>query len=841
MATGSPPMSSDSDSTSPSRAKLRTYERDDVVVVYKTKERFGELSNMSAGFPLIVNQIRILTSEALYQACRFPHMPEVQRKIIAQKSPMTAKMVGKPFRTKSRADWDAVRVRIMRWCLRVKLAQHWDSFGQILLATKDRPIVEQSRRDAYWGATINEGLHNVLVGENVLGRLLMELREQLKSDEGAKLHSVDPLTIPQFTLLGMPIEAIKRVATVRIGRLNETIDNSALISAHDPHRHKGNWMSSIFQNRQVDVSTNHKVRVPQKEVFQALLTFAGETPQSEREVGIVLPVGCGKSGCIALAPFAFRSRRSLVVAPGIHIAHQLTAEFDPSRPDMFYKKYGILRDGPYPEPVEIRGKDTNRTDLEEADVVITNVQQLQGEENRWLDVLPPDFFDLILFDEGHHSIAETWEALKSHFPSARIVNFSATPLRADGQLMAGRIIYSYPVASAIKNGFVKRLKAVQLNPRTLRYVRREDSQEIEVSLDEVRRLGETEADFRRSIVTSTETLNTIVDASIRELARVRSQTGEGRLKIIASALNFEHCRQIVEAYSARGQRAGYVHSKEDGKANERVMRRLENHELDVIVQVRKLGEGFNHPYLSVAAVFSIYSNLSPFVQFVGRIMRVIVQEAPKSPLNQGVVVFHAGANVARQWADFQAYSEADQAYFNELLPLESFDPADTSTIREIEPAYRDADVMEVRSQTEIHLEEIPLVEADESAAIQLLKDRGIIAADFDPSHQILEPVDSTRLAQRRAKRASLDMRVKTEAARILHQRGINVAGRELDRQYLGRENVVVFKAAIDRQINTAVGQKSGERHELSRAQLDQIDLIFDELVAAAVEEMFGVH
>ncbi|MQT71736.1 DEAD/DEAH box helicase, partial [Pseudomonas sp. FSL R10-0071] len=154
------------------------------------------------------------------------------------------------------------------------------------------------------------------------------------------------------------------------------------------------------------------------------------------------------------------------------------------------------------------------------------------------------------------------------------------------------------------------------------------------------------------------------------LYRLRDETGEKRLKIIASALNFEHCRQIVEAYRARNLRADYVHSKQDGAANAKIMKQLDNHDLDVIVQVRKLGEGFDHPYLSVAAVFSIFSNLSPFVQFVGRVMRVIVQNSPEDVLNQGVVVFHAGANIACQWADFQQYSSADQDYFDQLLPLE---------------------------------------------------------------------------------------------------------------------------------------------------------------------------
>lgn len=597
-------------------------------------------------------------------------------------------------------------------------------------------------------------------------------------------------------------------------------------------------MSNPFQNRMPNIGSNRHIRTPQREAYQALVDYASNLEETAREVGIVLPVGCGKSGTITLTPFAFRSSRTLVVAPGVPIAGQLAADFNPSNPGMFYQKCQVLAGDPYPEPVEIRGTTTNRADLDEAHVVITNIQQLQGDANRWLQTLPAGYFDLILFDEGHHSVAESWETLKARFPRARIVNFSATPLRADGQVMAGRVLYSYPIFRAIQEGYVKRLKAVQLNPRTLRYVRRDGTEEIEVGLEEVRRLGETEADFRRSIVTSTETLNTIVDASIRELDRLRAETGENRLKIIASALNFEHCGQIVQAYVARGRRAGYVHSREDSAANQRVMQQLENHQLDVIVQVRKLGEGFDHPFLAVAAVFSIFSNLSPFVQFVGRIMRVIVQNAPGHVVNQGVVVFHAGANIARQWSDFQEYSEADQAYFDQLLPLEGLDPADPQGEREITPVQQQNDQMEVLAQSEIHLEEIHLLEEDEAAAIRLLQERGIIPGDFDPARQALQPVPTTRVAQRQAMRGGLDMRVRTEAARILHQRDVNPAGRDLDRRRLDRDNLIVMKSAIDRQVNAAIGRTSRQRHEFSRMELDQIDAEFHNIVAAAEREVF---
>jgi ribA/ribD-fused uncharacterized protein len=187
---------------------LRTYERAEVVVVYKTKESFGGLSNMASGFPLRVNGVLILTSEALYQACRFPHLPYVQQEIIGQHSPMTAKMKSKPHRKDSRPDWDLVRTKVMRWCLRVKLAQNYEEFGRLLLATKDRPIVEQSRKDDYWGAKVVSAAEETLVGQNVLGRLLMELRELLKSDTDKVLKTVPPLNIPDFLLLGKPIETV---------------------------------------------------------------------------------------------------------------------------------------------------------------------------------------------------------------------------------------------------------------------------------------------------------------------------------------------------------------------------------------------------------------------------------------------------------------------------------------------------------------------------------------------------------------------------------------------------------------------------------------------------------
>ena len=58
-----------------------------------------------------------------------------------------------------------------------------------------------------------------------------------------------------------------------------------------------------YQKIEPIIDGNPNLRTPQKETYAHLAAFS-EEGSKEREVGIVLPVGCGKSGCITLAPFA---------------------------------------------------------------------------------------------------------------------------------------------------------------------------------------------------------------------------------------------------------------------------------------------------------------------------------------------------------------------------------------------------------------------------------------------------------------------------------------------------------------------------------------------------------
>jgi ribA/ribD-fused uncharacterized protein len=114
---------------------------------------------------------------------------------------MAAKMVSKREKTKSREDFDDIKVDIMRWCLNLKLMQNY-AFRAVLVNTGRAPIVEVSSRDSFWGAIpAKDGSHGFdkAIGFNVLGKLLMDLRTAVMG--GVSIRT-DPPSIVNLRLLG---------------------------------------------------------------------------------------------------------------------------------------------------------------------------------------------------------------------------------------------------------------------------------------------------------------------------------------------------------------------------------------------------------------------------------------------------------------------------------------------------------------------------------------------------------------------------------------------------------------------------------------------------------------
>lgn len=181
--------------------QMRTYPADRSAVFCKTTERFGLLSNLASGLPVPIAGHMVSSSEALYQAMRFPDDPALQAEICALPAYQSKKFAHAQI-ARTRADWVACNVRIMAWCLRLKLASNRDILLPVLDQTADMPIVELSWRDAFWGA---RPLGNLLQGRNVLGRLWMDVRQAVSEGRPGTLENIQPPDMREAMLFGEEI------------------------------------------------------------------------------------------------------------------------------------------------------------------------------------------------------------------------------------------------------------------------------------------------------------------------------------------------------------------------------------------------------------------------------------------------------------------------------------------------------------------------------------------------------------------------------------------------------------------------------------------------------------
>ena len=413
---------------------------------------------------------------------------------------------------------------------------------------------------------------------------------------------------------------------------------------------------AIFPN----VINNRQLREPQIEAWLAAKRHFSE---SNEPALIQMPVGCGKSGLISILPFGIAKRRALIVAPNLTIRDALFAAVDCGGTDCFFRKHNVAAmrvDGPFAAIID--GKNANLADCQESHFVVANIQQIAHSGNRWLSQLPSDFFDMIVFDEGHHNAAKSWQRLLEHFPNAKFVSLTATPFRSDGKEVVGKSIYHYSLLRSMQRGYIKMLEASHVAPSELAFTFG-DTQET-ATLDEILSLRE-EAWFSRGVALAETCNQSIVDESLRALERIR--TAGTKQQIIAAACSVEHAEAITRLYQLRGYKAATIHSRQAKATQRNVLQRLKRGDLDVIIQVQMLGEGFDHPPLSVAAVFRPFRTLSPYVQFAGRIMRVLTQNKPLAPENRGVIVTHVGLNTDRHWDQFKSLDDQDQSLLSGLL------------------------------------------------------------------------------------------------------------------------------------------------------------------------------
>lgn len=434
---------------------------------------------------------------------------------------------------------------------------------------------------------------------------------------------------------------------------------------------------NYFIDTETNILENKELRDPQVESYAELYNHFVLDKKNTHAI-VVLPTGVGKTGLIAISPYNISKGRVLVVTPQLTILDTIESSLNPAENDNFWMDRKIIKSPTdLPTLVVYEGRETRKEHMEQSNIVLTNIQQLQ-ERNDYslINQYPEDFFDMIIIDEAHHAEAKTWIETFNHFSNAKVIKITATPYRTDDKQLVGELVYKYKLSQAMSNQYVKSLEKFNYIPEQL-YLKIEDDDEL-YTVDQILSNPKYDEDWiARTVSFSDECKLSVIKRSEEILAEKRRNTDIPH-KIIAAAPNVDEAIKITNMYNENTNLVAVtVHNRLQPDDKKRIFKDIENHRCDVVVNVNMMGEGYDHKYLSVAAIFRVFKNILPYEQFIGRILRAIPEdEIKKADDNIGSVVVHENLNLDKL-----------RDYYKEQLQESSF----ISELREVEDEGRKKD------------------------------------------------------------------------------------------------------------------------------------------------------
>jgi len=120
--------------------------------------------------PIVIDGITYMSTENYFQAQK--SLDKEDHLCIANLTPSQSKRAGRKLIL--RPDWEEVKYSVMKTGLRTKFLH--PAWNAVLLATGDEVIIEWNNwNDRIWGVSITDNM-----GQNLLGKALMEIRDELR-------------------------------------------------------------------------------------------------------------------------------------------------------------------------------------------------------------------------------------------------------------------------------------------------------------------------------------------------------------------------------------------------------------------------------------------------------------------------------------------------------------------------------------------------------------------------------------------------------------------------------------------------------------------------------------
>ena len=216
--------------------------------------------------------------------------------------------------------------------------------------------------------------------------------------------------------------------------------------------------------------------------------------------------------------------------------------------------------------------------------------------------------DLIVIDEAHRSMADSYQMLVELKPEAEVLGLTATPLRTDGRALGDFFHVLHVIARPSE------LYAGGYLAEPVTYAAAPDTRDIlSKRLHDVHCTGgDFQLDELGQAVNTRELVGNVVSETLRLAPRVPK---------IVFAATVQHSKQIAARFARAGISTAHVDSKTPAEARARALAALASGAVEVICNVEILTEGWDLPTLGAVVIARPTWSLVRFMQMIGRVQR----------------------------------------------------------------------------------------------------------------------------------------------------------------------------------------------------------------------------
>ena len=241
-------------------------------------------------------------------------------------------------------------------------------------------------------------------------------------------------------------------------------------------------------------------------------------------------------------------------------------------------------------------------------------------------------FDMIVVDESHHAAADTYlkviNAVKEDNPDAEIVGFTATPNRGDGKGLRSvfnNCSHQIEITTLIREGFLVPPKSYVIDCG------------VGDQLNNVSRKGN---DFDMEQVEAIMNHKVINDKVVTEWM----DHADGR-KTVVFCSTIKHAEDLLESFVEHDINAKLVTGDTPKDERAETLHELAYGDLEVVVNVSVLTEGFDAPAVSCIVLTRPCSQKGTMVQMIGRGLRTMDPEEFLGVVKTDCVVLDFGTSV----------------------------------------------------------------------------------------------------------------------------------------------------------------------------------------------------